>query len=375
MEKVLKNKSFVDWLLLLFILPILGAGLVTMHSFVGETPFFENQLIWIGASILIFIGLSFFDFRFLRNSKVVFGIYIFFVSLLILLFVLGQATKGAISRFDLGFFSIQPVDFMKIALIIILSKYFSKRHVEIKNFKHILISGLYMLIPFGLVFLQPDFGSAMILFCIWLGMALVSGISLKHIGVVLGISTLAFLFLWSFILQDYQKARIQTFINPLTDIQGTGYNAYQSTVAVGSGKLFGKGVGYGTQSRLSYLPEHETDFIFAAFSEEWGFIGSIMILVLFALIIWRVTQRSIRGASNFEMLYGVGVSVMIISHVIINIGMNIGILPVTGITLPFMSYGGSHLISSFIALGIFSGMQKYSKVAYRGDIDKDLVDF
>lgn len=375
MEKVLKNKSFVDWLLLLFILPILGAGLVTMHSFVGETPFFENQLIWIGASILIFIGLSFFDFRFLRNSKVVFGIYIFFVSLLILLFVLGQATKGAISRFDLGFFSIQPVDFMKIALIIILSKYFSKRHVEIKNFKHILISGLYMLIPFGLVFLQPDFGSAMILFCIWLGMALVSGISFKHIGVVLGISTLAFLFLWSFILQDYQKARIQTFINPLTDIQGTGYNAYQSTVAVGSGKLFGKGVGYGTQSRLSYLPEHETDFIFAAFSEEWGFIGSIMILVLFALIIWRVTQRSIRGASNFEMLYGVGVSVMIISHVIINIGMNIGILPVTGITLPFMSYGGSHLISSFIALGIFSGMQKYSKVAYRGDIDKDLVDF
>ena len=156
---------------------------------------------------------------------------------------------------------------------------------------------------------------------------------------------LSFIVLWSFVFADYQKQRILTFVNPLTDIQGAGYNARQSVIAVGSGGVFGKGVGFGTQSRLKFLPEYETDFIFAAFTEEWGFFGAAIILLLFGFVIWRIVLIAMRGASNFETLFSAGFAIFLVSHVVINIGMNIGILPVTGIPLPFVSYGGSPLFT------------------------------
>ena len=361
----------IDWVLLLLVVPLLGAGLVTMKSFSYETPFFSQQLLWIGISFLAFFATSFFDFRFLKKTKIIGGIYLLFVGVLLLLFLFGSTNKGATSWFDFGAFSFQPVDFMKIILIIVLAKYFSRRHVEIKNLKLIFISAVYAGIPFILVFLQPDFGSAMIIFMIWLGMSIVSGISKKHLLAVFGAGLLAFLFLWTFVFQDYQKARLQTFLNPLSDVQNTGYNAYQSTVAVGSGQLLGKGVGYGTQSRLKFLPEYETDFIFAAFSEEWGFVGSVLVLVLYFLIVWRIVRQSKLGATNFEMLFGVGVSIMIMSHVIINVGMNIGMMPVTGINLPFMSYGGSHLLTSFIALGMLSSMNRDKRAFHPDDLKNE----
>lgn len=363
----------IDWVMLLFIAPILGAGLITMKSFVGDTPFFNQQILWICISLFAFIVTSFFDFKFFKKTKVISALYLFFIGVLLLLFLFGSTNKGATSWFDFGAFSFQPVDFMKLILIIMLAKYFSRRHVEIKNLKLIFISALYAGLPFLLVFLQPDFGSAMIIFMIWLGMAIVSGISKKHLAAVFGIGLLSFLFLWTFIFQDYQKARLKTFIDPLSDVQNTGYNAYQSTIAVGSGQMFGKGVGYGTQSRLKFLPEYETDFIFAAFSEEWGFIGSTIVLILYLLIVWRIIWQSIYGATNFEMLFGVGVAVMIMSHVIINVGMNIGLMPVTGINLPFMSYGGSHLLTSFIALGILSSMNRDRRILHPDDLKHEFL--
>ncbi len=363
----------IDWVLLLLVAPLLGAGLITMKSFVGETPFFYQQVTWIVISLVVFFVISFFDFKFLKKTKVISVLYLLLIGILLLLFLFGATNKGATSWFDFGAFSFQPVDFMKLLLVIVLAKYFSRRHVEIKNLKLIFISALYAGVPFLLVFLQPDFGSAMIIFMIWLGMAIVSGISKKHLLAVFGMGLVAFLFLWTFVFQDYQKARLQTFLNPLSDIQNTGYNAYQSTIAVGSGQLLGKGAGYGTQSRLKFLPEYETDFIFAAFSEEWGFIGSLTTLVLYLLIIWRILRQSIYGATNFEMLFGVGVSVMIMSHVIINVGMNIGMMPVTGINLPFMSYGGSHLLTSFIALGILSSMNRDKRVFHRDDLKHEFL--
>ena len=371
----MKSLSFkhIDWILLLLTAPILGAGLITMKSFSLETPFFTQQLVWIIISFIAFFVTSLFDFRFLKKTKIISGAYLFFIGVLLLLFIFGSTNKGATSWFDLGGFSFQPVDFMKLILIIVLAKYFSRRHVEIKNIKLIFISAIYAGVPFLLVFLQPDFGSAMIILMIWLGMVLVSGISKKHLAAFFGVGVMAFLFLWTFVFQDYQKARLKTFIDPLSDIQNTGYNAYQSTVAVGSGQIFGKGVGYGTQSRLKFLPEYETDFIFAAFSEEWGFVGSMTILMLYLLIIWRIIWHAIYGASNFEMLFGVGVAVMIMSHVIVNIGMNIGLMPVTGINLPFMSYGGSHLLTSFIALGILSSMNKDKRVLHRDDLNHEFL--
>jgi rod shape determining protein RodA len=363
----------IDWLLFLFILPVLGAGLVTMKSFTEETPFFSHQLVWIAISFVVFFILSYIDFRFLKRTEVLVILFSFFSILLLLLFVAGHITNGAQSWFSFGGFSFQPSDMMKLVVILMLAKYFSRRHVEIDNFKHIFISGLYALIPFLLVFLQPDFGGAMIIFFIWLGMILISGISKKHLLIVVGCGVVAFVLLWGFVFQPYQKARIVNFVQPLSNIKGSGYNVYQSTIAVGSGQILGKGVGFGTQSRLKFLPEYQTDFIFAAFSEEWGFVGAIILFLLLGLIIWRILHIALLGATNFEMLYGIGLAVYFMSHFIINIGMNIGIMPVTGITLPFMSYGGSHLLTEFIGLGILMGMNKYRRVAHRDDMRNEFL--
>jgi len=363
----------VDWPLILFMIPVLGAGLVTMNSFTGETSFFNHQLIWIGISFAFMFALSFFDFRFLKRTDILVSLFLIFSSLLLLLFFFGHTAKGAQSWFDLGSFSFQPADMMKLIVILMLAKYFSRRHIEIGNFKHIFISGLYAFIPFLLVFLQPDFGSAIIIFCIWFGMILVSGISKRHLLIVLGILAISFVVLWSFVFQPYQKARIINFVQPLSNIHGSGYNVYQSTIAVGSGQITGKGVGFGTQSRLNFLPEYETDFIFAAFSEEWGFIGVMILFILYGLIIWRILRISLLGTTNFEILYGVGLAIYFMTHIIINIGMNLGIMPVTGITLPFMSYGGSHLLTEFIGLGILMGMNRYKRVAHQDDMHNEFL--
>jgi len=193
---------------------------------------------------------------------------------------------------------------------------------------------------------------------------LVAGIKPKHLAVVFLLGTLAFGGMWQFAFQDYQKARIATFLDPLSDIQGAGYNAYQSTVAVGSGQLIGKGIGYGTQSKLQYLPEYETDFIFAAFAEEWGLLGVIVLFLLFGVAISRLLLHAIRADSNFERLFATGVAILFVSHFFVHIGMNIGLLPVTGTTVPFLSYGGTHLVTEFLGIGIVMAMSRYAKTQY-----------
>lgn len=363
----------IDWPLFLATLPIIAAGLVTMNSFVGESLFFDRQIIWVCLSIVLFFALSYLDFRFLRSTSVVVSMYLFTVFVLGVLLIFGSVVRGSQSWFDFGFISIEPVDLAKIVLIVVLAKYFSRRHIEIANIRHIFISGLYALILFLMVFLQPDFGSAMIIFGIWLGMVMISGISKKHLLLVFLIGATVFAGLWYKVFEDYQKQRIVTFLNPLTDLKGAGYNAYQSTIAVGSGQIFGKGIGYGTQSRLKYLPEYETDFIFAAFAEEWGFAGVLALLALYAFIIGKIVSNSIRGSTNFESLFGFGLAVMFMSHIIIHVGMNVGIMPVTGITLPLMSYGGSHLVAEFSGLGILMGMRRYRMAKHRDSIKNEFT--
>ena len=369
----------IDWLLFIFILPILGLGLITMKSFVpmgtevNIVSLFDKQLIWIFLSLILFFLFSFIDFRFLRRTNVLVFLFLVFFGFLLFLFIFGSTIRGATSWFSFGSFSFQPVDFMKLILILILAKYFSRRHIEIAHIKHIIISGLYAFIPFILVLLQPDLGSAIIIFLIWIGMILVTGISKKHLLLVVMVGVTISLFLWLFVFQQYQKARILTFLHPLTDIQGAGYNANQSMITTGSGQIIGKGVGYGTQSRLKFLPEYETDFIFSAFAEEWGFIGVIILLTLFGLVIWRILVGAFLGATNFEILFSVGIAIFFMSHIIVNIGMNIGLLPITGTTLPFMSYGGSHLVAEFAGLGILQGMRRYSRSAHRDDVRHEFL--
>lgn len=369
----LSRTSAIDWTLFAALVPLLLAGLVTMDSFGGENYFFEKQLIWVGVSIVIFFVFSFIDFRFLRRSGVVMSLYLGAVFLLSLLFVLGSIFQGAQSWFNVGLFTIQPSDPAKLVLVLLLAKYFSRRHVEIAHFKHILISGFYAGVIFLLVLVQPDFGGAIIVALVWLGMVLASGISKKHLAIVCTVAVVGGLFCWFFIFADYQKARIYTFLNPLADVQGAGYNAYQATIAIGSGELFGKGIGYGTQSRLQFLPEYETDFIFAAFAEEWGFVGVLLLFLLFSIVIWRILVNALHGATNFETFFGIGVAILLMSHFILHVGINLGLLPVTGTTIPFLSYGGSHLITEFAALGILMGQRAYSRGVHRDDIKNEFL--
>ncbi|OHB25452.1 MAG: rod shape-determining protein RodA [Parcubacteria group bacterium RIFOXYD2_FULL_52_8] len=362
----------LDWLLLGSTLPLLLAGWLTMNSFGAENYFADRQLLWIGVAILVFFLCSQVDWRFLKRPWILFGLYLVANAFLVLLFV-GAQIKGTQSWFHLGSIAVEPGDFVNLLVVILLAKYFSRRHVEIANIRHVLISGIYALIPFVLVLLQPNFGSAIVIVFIWLGMVLVSGIPKKYLFAVLGAGLVAFCLLWLFVFKPYQKNRILNFVDPMRDVRGSGYNAFQSQIAVGSGQLVGKGVGNGTQSRLQFLPEYQTDFIVAAFAEEWGFVGVLIIFVSFAIIIWRALTIAYLGASNFEMLYGMGFVMLLVSHFVINVGMNVGLLPVTGITVPFMSYGGSHLLVEFIGLGILMSMRRYARAAHRDDMKNEFL--
>jgi len=363
----------VDWLIVLAAVPLVGAGLVTMNSFVGENYFFEKQLISASIAFAAFLVCSVIDFRFLRRTIVVVLLFSGICLLLLALFILGQTVKGAQSWFDFGFFSFQPADFAKLMLVLLLAKYFARRHIEIAHVRHIFVSGAYALILFMLVFLQPDFGSAVIIFLIWFGMVLVSGISWKHLLAVFLLGAVTFGALWFFVFQDYQKDRVISFIYPRTDISGSGYNAFQSTIAVGSGQLLGKGLGFGTQSRLKFLPEYQTDFVFSAFAEEWGFVGALIIFFSYGFLVMRILKIAAHGETNFEILYGLGLAIFFISHFFINIGMNIGLLPITGTPLPFMSYGGTHLLTECIGLGILMSFRRYSQRVHKDDMKREFL--
>ena len=258
----------IDWWIILALIPLLLLSLSTVSSFTDVAGnLATRQFIWILISFSLLFFTSSLDLTFLKQSKVLILLYGIGTSLLVALMFFGHTVNGSKSWFSFGVFSFQPSDMLKLILILLLAKYLSRRHVEIRAMKHIVVTALYFLIPFLLIFLQPAFGSAIILFFIWLGMILVSGISKKHLLILVTFGVGVFMLMWGFVFKDYQKARIKTFVDPLSDIRGAGYNAYQSTIAVGSGQFMGKGVGYGTQSRLNFLPEHETDFIFAAISE------------------------------------------------------------------------------------------------------------
>ena len=355
--------------------PIFLAGLVTMVGFGNTSSFFSHQLLWIGISFALCIFVASLDIRFLRDSRYVVAGFCAALVLLVFVLLFGKTIKGSRSWFSFGSFSFEPADIVKLFLILMYAKYFSRRHVEIARARTLLISFVYALVPIALIMLQPDFGSAIIVLGIWLGMALTAGISRKQLLIVGGTAAAVFVLCWFFVFKEYQKARIVTFVNPTADIRGRGYNAYQSVIAVGSGGFLGKGVGYGTQSRLNFLPEFQTDFIFAAFSEEWGWIGSCIILACFAVLLWRIIVHAKHGATNFETLFCAGFAIVLFGHLLINIGMNIGIMPVTGLPLPFMSYGGSHLLAEMIGIGMVLSMARYERALHREDLSREFLSF
>lgn len=358
---MLENFKKLDWVLVLSIIPLLVAGLVTMKSFgAGDDYFFWRQVAWIALGFAVFFAASFSDLRWLRHGLTLVLIYLFINAVLAALLFFGDATRGATSWIRLGAFSVEPSELVKISLILILAKYFSRRHIEIANVKHIVISGLYALLPVALVFFQPDLGSALVLAALWFGMIMASGVSKKHFFILaLAVLSVA-VAMWFFLLAPYQKARIYSFINPYLDPRGAGYHTIQSKIAVGAGGLFGRGIGFGSQSRLEFLPERHTDFIFAAFAEEWGLLGSLLLLLFFGLVVWRVSKTGAGLEDNFGRFYAVGLGTLLFSQFFIHTGMNVGLLPITGLPLPFVSYGGSSLFTFFIAMGILMSLKMKS---------------
>lgn len=349
-------------------------GILTMHPFGTDAQSLApRQLMWLGIGVVVYIVLALADMHVLRRTAVIVAGYFSAVVMLLLLLVFADPVQGAQSWFSFGGFSFQPADFAKIVLIALFAKYFSRRHLEIQQVRHLVLAGAYALVIIGLVLVQPDLGTAVILSAVCFGIMLVSGISKKHLFIVALLGIVGATALWFFGLHEYQRTRIVAFLNPAADIRGAGYNAYQAVVAAGSGELFGKGIGYGTQSKLRFLPEYETDFIFAAFAEEWGFVGVSLVLFLYGLLLFQLLSLARRAATNFDALFITGIALLFAAHVGIHAGINLGLLPVTGTTIPFMSYGGSHLLTEFAALGIVASLARHARSAPRDALAQEYV--
>ena len=345
------------FLIIIFILFCISLFILYPVFGTGSEQLFYKQLIFVCTALILMLALSKLDFSFLGGGFVPVLVYVFSILLLASLFLFAPLTSGTYSWFNLGVINLQPVEIAKFSLIVVLAKYFESRHIYIKHYRYIIVSTLIFSVPFVLTYLQPDLGSAISILCIWFGMIIVAGVSPKHIMILFIAGVIVSAIGWQF-LAPYQKDRIYTFLNPLSDIQDTGYNINQSKIAIGSGGVFGTGIGDGTQSRLGFLPTHETDFVFAAFAEEWGFVGVLLLFSLFGLFFYRMYKFVENSTNNFIKLFTTGVIVYFMSHFVIHIGTNIGLLPVTGITLPFLSYGGSHIITEAIMIGVVLGMQK-----------------
>jgi len=347
-------------MLLAPVLALVSFGLISLYSLGGDNGFvnFQKQILWLVIGFFVMLLVSTFDYRALKNhSMPIMFLYIVSLGLLLGLLFWGVSVRGVESWYHIGPITLEPVEFVKIVMIILLAKYFSMRHIEMYDVRHIVISGIYILLPGLLVFLQPDIGSLMILVSLWLGIIIISGIKIRHLASLMLVGVVALFVLWSFAFADYQKDRLISFVNPEFDPMGAGYNVTQSIIAVGSGGVFGKGVGEGTQTQLGFLPEAHTDFIYAAIAEEFGLMGILLLLVCFALIFRQIMWISMKATNNFARLVASGFSILIFSQVFISVGMTLGLFPITGIPLPFVSYGGSSLVSLFVMLGLIQSIK------------------
>lgn len=357
---ILGHIKKLDFLLMFSAVGLSLIGLIAIYSACISSGDFSDawrQVIFVLLSVLTMVVVSFSDNRNIReNSAMILTLYFFSVVLLIGIFFFAPEIRGIRSWYMIGPISFSPIELTKIALIILLAKYFSRRHVEMYKVKHIFLSGAYILLPAVLIFFQPEFGSVMVLGAIWVGVLIVSGIKVKNFILLCLLGIVSFVLMWSFLLQDYQKTRIISYVNPQEDPLGAGWNRNQALIAIGSGGIVGKGIGNGSQVQNGFLPEPKTDFIFSVIAEEMGLVGIATILSLFTILFWRILRAALNARSNFTRLFATGLSIGIFFQMAINIGMNLGLLPVIGIPLPLVSYGGSNLVFTFIALGMLQNM-------------------
>ena len=344
-----------DLILLIIVLALSGLGVLNLMSAsqgfgAGGTPVYLKQLYWILIGLGIVFAMLLFDYH--RISEYAFILYWGGILLLIAVLLIGRHTSGAKRWIDLGFFSLQPSEIVKVLVVLALARYFDRREFQDgMGFIDLVMPGLITGLPFLLILRQPDLGTALHLAFACLSILLYIKIrplvlAMLGTGVAVGLP-----FAWHF-LREYQKTRIRTFLNPELDPLGAGYHIIQSKIAVGSGQFWGKGFMKGTQSQLRFLPEQHTDFAFSVFAEEWGFIGSAVIWALFLVLIMRGLHVAQRSQDRFGALAALGLSAMIFWQFLINVSMVTGLMPVVGLPMPFISYGGSSLLTIYVAIGL-----------------------
>ncbi len=341
--------------ILLAIIGIASIYSVGLSNVDTKMVFFYKQALFFVISILFMMFLASIDYRFLKSYYKIFLILsLIFLSLV---FVFGRNIRGANAWIPVLGFQFQPVEFAKIALVIFLATYLSKRAKDfIYSWKPVFVSALVMFAMVGLVLLQPDMGSAIILFSIWFFMILFTNVDKKKIIIMVSVILGLLVFAWFGFFENYQKERIVTFLMPSKDPLGVGYNLTQAVTAVGSGQFFGRGFGLGSQSQLNFLPEQWTDFIYAVISEEFGFFGSSLVIALILIFLLRISYLIKNSNDNFAIFLCLGFLIMFFTQSFMNIAMNVGMAPVIGVPLPFVSYGGSSLIMSFLAIGILESI-------------------
>jgi rod shape determining protein RodA len=327
--------------------------------------YFLKQLIFALLGLVVMFFVATFDYRYVQKYSTT--LYFGTILALFLVLLFGTTVNGTAGWLSFGIFQVQPVEVAKVTLIIFLASFISKKKSELGEWARVIASLVLTAVLILLVLRQPDLGSSLVLAVIWTGMILASGLRIRHL-VVLSVIGIALVSGSWFVLADYQKARIDTFLHPENDPQGSGYNVLQAMVAVGSGGVSGKGLGYGSQSQLSFLPEKHTDFIFAVVAEELGLGGALFVIGLYGVLLYRIRRIGMLAQDNFGYLLSLGVMIMIFFQVMINIGMNTGLLPVTGLPAPLLSYGGSSLLSVFLSFGLLLSVYQRK----RSDIDTRL---
>lgn len=355
-RRIIKN---FDWITLTIIIILSIAGILTIYSatrspITNETPgFYMKQIYWLAISIIALVAVTGFDYSWLRRFS--YPVYGLGLLLLLIVLIIGKTGMGAQRWLNLGFLSFQPSEVFKVFLVLALSRYLEEVNTQLNMIALLKVLFALVVLPFFLIFKQPDLGTSVIILAVFLTLVTMKGLEKKAatLIIIIGIVSLPFLgnILWDN-LKVYQKNRIVAFMEPEVDPSGIGYHINQSKIAIGSGKLLGKGYLKGTQGPFRFLPEKHTDFIYAVGAEEWGFAGSLFILFLYFALILRGLDTARKAKDEFGRLVAVGITTIFGIHFFINIGMTMGIMPVVGIPLPFMSYGGTALLTNFIAAGI-----------------------
>lgn len=347
--------KWLKWVPLILEIILLAIGLINLSSATAvedkSMGLWKNQIISMGIGTVITLVLLFPHYSIL--SRMAYFIYVGNIGLLLAVLAFGRATLGAKRWINFGGFSLQPSELMKLSMVIFLAKFFEYRNTsQGLKLKDLLLPSLFVAVPVGLIMIQPDLGTAMIILLVYGSMLLFLRIHPRTLVTLIVAASVSMPLIYNYGLKQYQRQRIITFLDPMSDPKGHGYNSIQSMIAVGSGKLTGKGYKQGTQSHLNFLPEHHTDFIFSVFSEEWGYIGCSVLLLFYLLFIMSGLSVAYQSNDKFATLLAFGIISIFFWHVFINMGMVMGMLPIVGVPLPFMSYGGSALLTAMSGVAI-----------------------